>query len=301
MNLRHSIFGRVGALALTLLLVTGWTQLPAQQRSSQRRVANPGESQFKLDFLRPSGGPVIPIFEGWYRNPDGTYELVFGYFNVNTEDVVELPLGEDNVIEPGEFDGVQPTHFLPPPDGERRHVGVFTVSVPEDWGSRDVVWTLRTEGQTLSVPGRLTSPAYELNGSYFPGRDSSSPLLRLESSGPQALGPAGAMMGSLSTRLAEPLQLTVWTSRDPELADDERPIHLRWFMHQGAGEVTFTTSDHEVPTEDWMSADGGQASTQASFSEPGDYVLRVLAYNRWNEFEFQCCWTNGYINVTVTR
>ena len=55
------------------------------QRASERRVANPGETQFDVQLLRPSGGPVVPIFEGWYPNPDGTYELSFGYFNVNTE------------------------------------------------------------------------------------------------------------------------------------------------------------------------------------------------------------------------
>ncbi len=45
------------------------------QRASERRVANPGETQFDVQVLRPSGGPVIPIFEGWYQNPDGSYEL----------------------------------------------------------------------------------------------------------------------------------------------------------------------------------------------------------------------------------
>src|SRR5204862_1347007 len=30
-----------------------------------------------------SGQPVIPYFEGWIKNPDGTHDLVFGYFNRN--------------------------------------------------------------------------------------------------------------------------------------------------------------------------------------------------------------------------
>jgi hypothetical protein len=264
-------------------------------------VANPGESQFEVDFLRPSGGAVIPIFEGWYQNPDGTYELSFGYFNVNTEEVIEIPLGADNVIEPREFDGVQPTHFLPLPDGERRYVGVFTVTVPENWGNRDVVWTLQANGQPLSVPGRLTSSAYQLNGWYLPGRNSSSPLLRLESSGPQGRGPAGVTVGPLGARVAEPLELTVWTSRDHGLEDDQRPIYVRWFKHQAPGVVTFAKSEFEVLVEDWMSDGGAAVSTQATFSEPGEYVLRVMVFNRWNEFEFQCCWTNGYIHVTVDR
>jgi hypothetical protein len=299
MKFIDSIPGRVGILALALLLLAGSTRLSAQGRASQRQVANPGESQFKVDFLRPAGGAVIPIFEGWYRNLDGTYELSFGYFNVNTEEVIDIPLGADNALEPREFDGVQPTHFLPLPDGERRRVGVFTVTVPEDWGNRDVVWTLRANGQTLSVPGRITRNEYELNGWYFPGRESASPLIRLESSGPQGRGPAGVTMGPLSTRVGEPIELSVWASRDLDLADDQRPIRLRWSVHQGPGDVTFTSPEAEIPVEDWMSSEGGYASSRATFNEPGRYVLRVLAYNRWNEFEYQCCWTNGYVQVMV--
>ena len=28
-----------------------------------------------------SGQDIQPYFEGWIRNPDGTFDLVFGYFN----------------------------------------------------------------------------------------------------------------------------------------------------------------------------------------------------------------------------
>ena len=87
------------AVALAATITLGAAELTAQ-RSSERRVANPGETQFDVQLLRSAGGPVVPIFEGWYRNPDGTFELSFGYFNVNTEETLEIPLGPDNVIEP---------------------------------------------------------------------------------------------------------------------------------------------------------------------------------------------------------
>ena len=96
------------AIVIALWVTEGET---VAQRASERRVANPGETQFNLQVLRASGGPVIPIFEGWYQNPDGTYELSFGYYNVNTEEVLEVPLGPDNFIEPQELDGGQPTRF----------------------------------------------------------------------------------------------------------------------------------------------------------------------------------------------
>lgn len=152
-----------------LLLMAGMAATLVAQRASERRVANPGETQFAVQLLRPSGGPVVPIFEGWYRNADGTFELSFGFFNVNTEEVIEVPLGPENFLEPAQFDGRQPTRFEPVPESDRRHWGAFTVRVPADFGDRDVVWTIHSAGQTLSVPGRLTRPTYELAGWDFPG------------------------------------------------------------------------------------------------------------------------------------
>ena len=273
-------------------------QLP---RASQQRVAEPGETQFNLDFLRPSGGPVIPIFEGWYRMPDGSYALSFGYFNVNTEEILEIPLGPDNFIEPALHDGVQPTHFLPVPEGDRRHWGVFTVTVPSDFGDGDVVWTLRHDGRTYSVPGRIRSPHYQINGWVFPGRESSSPVLRLERDGPGAQGPAGISAGPVGTAAGEPVRLVAWTHRDGAFPGDQRPIHLKWFKHRGPGLITFGELETEVSHEAWNAEGGAAVSTDAAFSEPGSYVVRVLAYNRIPEFEFQCCWTNGFLHVEVGR
>ncbi len=274
-------------------------QLP---RASQQRVAEPGETQFNLDFLRPSGGPVIPIFEGWYPMPDGSYALSFGYFNVNTEEVLEIPQGADNFIEPAIYDGVQPTHFLPVPDGDRRHWGVFTVRVPSDFGDGDVVWSLRHDGRTYSVPGRIRNTSYQINGWVFPGRESSSPVLLLEADGPAGQGPAGVTAAGPANVIAgEPVRLIAWTHRDGRFPGDERPIRIKWFKHRGPGRVAFREPESEVPHEAWSAEGGAALTTVATFSEPGSYVVRVLAYNRVPEFEFQCCWTNGYLHVEVGR
>ncbi|MDE2803665.1 MAG: hypothetical protein OXN18_00815 [Gemmatimonadota bacterium] len=273
-------------------------QLP---RASQQRVAEPGETQFNLDFLRPSGGPVIPIFEGWYRNPDGSYELSFGYFNVNTEEVLDIPQGQDNFIEPAMYDGVQPTHFLPVPDGDRRHWGVFTVTVPADFGNQDVVWNLRHEGRTYSVPGRLRSPHYQINGWTFPGKASSSPVLRLEADGAAGQGPAGITSGPVHATAGRPVRVTVRVGRDGVFPDDRRPVNLKWFRHRGPGPVGFSEREAEVPADAWSVEGGAAVSIDATFNEPGSYVIRVLAYNTIREFEFQCCWTNGYLHVEVGR
>ena len=112
---------RLGAICGTLviaLIAGSWTPLDTQHRvPGWGRVAPPRVHQNDLQLIRPTGGPVVPIFEGWYTNPNGTHQLCFGYFNTNTEEVLEIPIGRDNHVEPEEFDGLQPTHFLPVPPG----------------------------------------------------------------------------------------------------------------------------------------------------------------------------------------
>ena len=287
------------AVALGVTATLGLVQaFPAAQRASERRVAGPGEVQFAVQLLREPGGPVVPIFEGWYRNPDGTFELSFGYFSVNTEEVVDVPLGPENFIEPAVFDGRQPTRFEPVPEEDRRHFGAFTVTVPADFGDRDVVWTLRSAGQTLSVPGRLTSPSYELAGWDFPGRTTVSPLVRWAEGGPVGRGPRGITGAALEARVGEPVEVGAWVDRDADANEDERAINIKWFKHQGAGEVVFAERISSVEQDAWASGDARVATT-ATFSEPGEYLLRLLAFNVIREFEFQCCWTNGYLPVTV--
>ena len=69
-----------------------------------------------------------------------------------------------------------------------------------------------------------------------------------------------------------------------------------WSTHRGPVPATFSEADLEA------SNDGG-ATTTVTFSEPGEYVLRVRADN-FNPVDSstgdQCCWTNGYLKVTVS-
>ena len=77
------------------------------------------------------------------RTTDGSFNLVFGYMNRNWEEVIDVPVGPDNSIEPGGPDQGQPTHFYP-----RRNRFVFRIRVPADFGDKELVWTLTTQGQT---------------------------------------------------------------------------------------------------------------------------------------------------------
>src|SRR5688572_4497345 len=89
------------------------------------------------------GQDVTPAFDGWEENPDGTFNLVFGYFNRNWDEEFDIPIGPDNNVEPGGPDQGQPTHLLP-----RRNRFAFRIKVPKDFGNKELVWTLTTNGKT---------------------------------------------------------------------------------------------------------------------------------------------------------
>jgi hypothetical protein len=115
---------RLGAVVLAWLSLAGGVSPSAQTRYA-------------------SGQDVVPAFEGWERNADGSFNMVFGYMNRNYEQELDIPVGSDNLIEPGLPDQGQPTHFY-----VRRQQFVFKVRVPKDWGKKDLVWTLRVNGKT---------------------------------------------------------------------------------------------------------------------------------------------------------
>jgi hypothetical protein len=59
-----------------------------------------------------SGQDIVPVFEGWEPNRDGTFDLVFGYMNRNREQEFYIPVGpENNVDFKPSGDAGQPTHF----------------------------------------------------------------------------------------------------------------------------------------------------------------------------------------------
>ena len=315
----------IAGFLMVALTGTSWTHLQAQQRiPGWGRVAQAGGHQNDLALLRPRGGPVVTIFEGWYVNPDGTRQLCFGYFNTNTEEVVEIPIGPDNFIEPEEFNGLQPTHFDPVPQGGRRHWCILSVTVPQDWGDRDVIWTLRDRGQSFTSPGRTRFETYHLEEPVHPSRSRSAPKVRMDPAGPEVMGRTPMMVGPFEVEVGDVLPLPIWVRRDNPFsahaffgdgATENEPISFTWYKYQGPGDVKFEVmGSHRrvarrtlIEAETWMEAPDawGQATTEATFGEAGEYKLLLQAYNdsggrtETRDLEFFCCWTNLIADVTV--
>ena len=320
----------LGGVIATLLLLVG-NPLRAQVDVRERRLP--------LGPNRPAGEAVAPFLEGWYANPDGTYTVSFGYFNFNTEESIEIPLGPNNNIEPAEFDGMQPTYFPAPTGGtgrgapgyNRHERGVFTVTVPAEYGDerKSVVWTLRVHSETHTLKASVGRSALQLD--YGPrAMGSVPPVIAFEEDGLQGQHPTGiTRKETLTTSVGSPLTLTVWVSDPSERLREalgelyeEVPVRLTWFKHQGfvGGDVVFDRvgepwrmpgeggesedEDKLEPYQHRVAPSGGQSTMTATFSEPGEYALRVRADN-WSAHDSsagdQCCWTNGYVNVRVTR
>ena len=261
-----------------------------------------------------TGQTVSPVYEGWFRGSDGLVYASFGYFNRNTTEVTYIPVGPDNKVEPGAVDQGQPTRFVP-----GRQIGVFAVQIPKG-STTEAVWTVTVQGRSFAIPSSfdqqyLIEPLKEMGGSN-PGN--TPPTLRFTADGPSVQGPAG-MIVSRTAKVGAALPLDVWLVDDglpppkPRPANPPAPraatgappsatvaralaaapgLSVSWSLYRGAGTVNFANTTPPV--------EKGKASTTATFGESGEYMLRALASDG-SAPSAQCCWTNGYVKVTVAN
>jgi hypothetical protein len=264
---------------------------------------NGQSGQLPMEPLHESGQNVTAAYEGWFKNPDGSFSMLFGYFNRNLKQELDIPVGENNRIEPGPLDQGQPTHFLP-----RRQWGIFTVTVPQNFGTEKLTWTIVANGQTTSVPAHLDA-RWEISPLFDVGIGNTPPIISFEEGGPSAQGPRG-ISTALETTMPNPVTLNVWAADDAKTFQggkplDTPPVTLTWSKFRGPGAVKFANNKPPVEKAEgkWkpIPVFSGKATTTATFSEPGEYVLHVVA-NDWSGDGgggFQCCWTNGQVKVSV--
>ena len=231
-----------------------------------------------------TGQGVAPVYEGYDVNPDGTFNMWFGYMNRNYEEALEIPVGPDNRFEPGGDRG-QPTHFE-----IRRHKDVFKVVLPKDWGDQKLVWFLTAHGQTEQVAGSL-KPVWMIDrnratrGGNSEQIDSNKPPVVTATAGAQTLEQPG------------PLTVTVSATDDGLPVRAGKPVGMTasWAKYRGPGAVTFSP--------DRIKLADGRGTATVTFDAPGEYVLQVVVDDGSGElagnFGYHCCWTNAQLKVTV--
>ncbi len=274
-----------------------------------------------------SGQHVEPAFEGWRPNPDGSFSMMFGYMNENWEEEPDAEIGENNFFSPGEADRGQPTHFLP-----RRNRFTFEVTVPSDWGDRELVWTLNVNGVERKAFATLRQDYLVDNmviasetGSL--GAGTSSPESRAN------IPPVVTVQGDnvRVARVGEPVDLTthVWddglpkprrestnTADELDLRMMRRPsqvtvgkingLFLSWNVYRGKGKVTFDpplpkpwedtrTAANSPWGELWLPPsvpEDGIYDVSVTFESPGSYVL-------WGRADDGGLYHDAYITVHV--
>ena len=253
-----------------------------------------------------TGQNIAPVYEGWEQNADGSFNLVFGYFNRNWEEEIDLPAGADNVIEPGGPDQGQPTHFLP-----RRNRFVFRIRVPRDFGTKELVWTLNVHGKTERAYASLKADYFiddtvimANNGAAGMGgtdpslKGNKPPALTVEGDKRRTVK-AGQSVSLAAVATDDGIPKTRAMPRlNPSFAsrftvDSATGLRLSWFVYRGAGKVVFDPPQTKVweDTRDgggspwsygWRTPPvpaGGKWIVNATFTVPGTYVLRCLAHD----------------------
>jgi len=268
--------------------------------------------------IRERGSSVTGAFEGWFFNKDGSQTFLIGYYNRNTKQELDIPTGPNNRIEPGGPDMGQPTHFQ-----TGRAFGVFTIKVPKDFANKKLTWTIVSNGQTNSITMH-TKADYIVEPFEDPANKNTPPTLKFAADGRGFQGPPMEIAATLNAVVDVPLPLSVWASDEgpkiniPEPGGRGRgrgrggdaaaaaaaaagftpppPLSVSWSLFRGPAAVKIDTARPTIDREH-----GGKATTNATFSQPGEYTLRVQGNDSTGDGGggFQCCWTNAHVKVSV--
>jgi hypothetical protein len=309
-----------GALAAGVLVHAG------QQGSGQSPAPWPLSQS-----IRERGSSVTGAYDGWYFNKDGSVSMLVGYFNRNTKQEFDIPIGPNNHIDPGGPDQGQPTHFA-----AGRTYGIFTIKVPKDFGQKKLTWTIVANGQT-NVITLHTKPEYIIEPYLDAASKNTPPVVRFqETGGAEFTGPPIGIAQTYTATVGVPLIITTWmTDEGPKVnvpepgargrgrgrgaagatgatgAADGRaaaaaaagaaifspqPMSISWSLFRGPAVVKFDNARPSIDRDH-----GGKATINATFSEPGEYTLRAQANDTTGDGGggFQCCWSNAHVKVTV--
>jgi hypothetical protein len=187
-------------------------QTPATSRGQTSGATPPqpvGQGQMPSPLpltpsIRARGTSVTPALEGWYHGKDGNDYVLLGYFNRNTAQELDIPIGPNNHIDPGGPDFGQPTHFL-----TGRQMGVFTVKVPKDFGNKKMLWTLTANGLTNSITLQ-TYPVYIVEPYKASWSGATPPTVKFAPDGPAFIGPPQGIATTYTATMPNPLTLTTY-------------------------------------------------------------------------------------------
>jgi hypothetical protein len=205
---------------------------------------------------------IYPAYDGFLKNPDGSYTLAFAYFSHNADTVTIAP-GVNNTFAPTPGDRMQPTTFKP---GHWRFQCVMVVG-PEFDGK--MKWTLTYGGITTGTSERML----QSNWNLVEGAPALSKIDYAKVPKGVCLNrpPTVRVLGVTARPNGPPPTITAALGEEVNLfgsAHDEglprgKGLMVEWRLLKGPGTVNFT-----IPAS---------ARTKATFSVPGLYELELAA------------------------
>jgi hypothetical protein len=250
----------------------------------------------ELHIRFKSGQQIVPIYEGWERVPDGSFNMVFGYLNRNHVEEIALPVGATNGFEPGPADRGQPTYFYP-----RENHFMFKVNVPQSWDrKKELVWTITAHGKTETARATLLD-TWEIDrkvevanngGSVQVSNDliakDQPPSVKIDAIGrPKAGAPITITATVTDDGLPLPGKPRTPRQLDPSLRGappspvnvpmPARPrppqgLSVWWLVYRGPAAVTFDPEGYVKVTD-------GKVSVKATFTQPGTYTIRAFGHD----------------------
>src|SRR5262245_1158951 len=319
--------GRAKLIALLTWLGAGLTMTTSAQAP---RFPLP------LEPVGNSNQAIFPAYEGWGELQDGSgYLIILGYKNRNRTETVEIPIGPNNKIEPGGPDYGQPTVFEP---GRQTTIFAIKVpkdfgTKKLTWtlianGQPAVVTFYLNPEYNLNFYKEVA------NGNEPPKMKlaANSPMV----SGPQA-GISQTLMGTVGQPVslkmwasdAPPTEKN-WESiissrgrKPPTFAPDQvaivdgrvlgapggrgrgeggeavpPDITAIWTKMRGPGAVTIKPPKVPLVTKGNPQT-VVEADATATFSAPGEYVLRVEPVEVDDGFDGLCCFSFANVKVIV--
>jgi hypothetical protein len=245
-----------------------------------------------------SGQDVVPVYEGWERVPDGSFNMVFGYLNRNHVQELSIPVGPQNGFDPGPADRGQPTYFYP-----RENHFLFRVNVPKDWDrKKELVWTITASGKAevaratlldvweidrkveVSNVGGGVQISNELINRDVPPVVKIDPIARPRAGTPVTITaavtddgipsltqkPRGPRTLEPSLRGAPPSPVNVPLPARPRPVPNA--LSVLWQVYRGPAHVTFEP-------EGYVKVVDGKVEVKATFSKAGSYTIRAFGHD----------------------
>jgi hypothetical protein len=250
----------------------------------------------ELHIRFKAGQSVVPVYEGWERVPDGSFNMVFGYLNRNHVQELAVPLGAQNGFDPGPADRGQPAYFYP-----RENHFIFRVNVPKDWDrKKELVWTVVANGKTeqaratlldiweidrkveISNNGGGVQVSNELIAKDQPPTIAIAPVARARAGTPVAITASvtdDGIPGERKPRAPRTLEPTLRGAPpspvNVPMPQRPRPplvLSVLWMVYRGPAGVAFDP-------EGYVKVADGKVEVKATFSRAGTYTLRAFAHD----------------------